>query len=80
MQDKNGKFSLDSSRIIRQPNELHEEMGVLFFDSDNDNDLDLYAVGGSYEFRPIMPLHRIVCLSMMAKGNSSYQLQHCLQK
>ncbi len=52
IQDNKGKFTLDSTRIKRQPNELHEEMGVLFFDADNDGDVDLYAVGGSYEVPP----------------------------
>lgn len=52
MQDQKGNFTLDSTRIPRAVNELDEEMGVLFFDADNDDDLDLYAVGGSYEIPP----------------------------
>ncbi|RYG51349.1 MAG: RNA-binding protein, partial [Chitinophagaceae bacterium] len=52
LQDNKGQFKLDTTRIKRLPNELHEEMGVLFFDADNDGDLDLYAVGGSYEVPP----------------------------
>ena len=52
MQDDKGKFTRDSTRIARVPNELYEEMGVLFFDADNDGDLDLYTVSGSYEIPP----------------------------
>lgn len=52
MQDAKGIFSIDSTRIARLPDELQEEMGVLFFDADGDGDLDLYTVSGSYEIPP----------------------------
>lgn len=49
MQDAGGNFAADSNRIINQDTHPQEDMVVLFFDADNDNDLDLYAVNGSYE-------------------------------
>ena len=55
IQDELGKFSIDSTRIPRAPNELQEEMGLLFFDADNDGDKDLYTVTGSYEIPPEHP-------------------------
>jgi hypothetical protein len=55
MQNNLGKFLRDPTRIIDPQHGLSEEMGVILFDSDNDNDLDLYVVNGSYEFAPYHP-------------------------
>ena len=49
MQDATGKFTMDNSRFTKKEDILYEDMGVLFFDADNDEDLDLYLVSGSYE-------------------------------
>ena len=49
LQDAAGHFAADSNRILNQGSHLQEDMGVLFFDADNDGDLDLYCVNGSYE-------------------------------
>jgi hypothetical protein len=56
MQDALGKFTLDSSRFLQKEDRLYEDMGVLLFDADNDNDLDLYIVSGSYEIPPNHPI------------------------
>jgi len=48
MQTTEGVFN--QSTINRDS--ASEELGILLFDADNDGDLDLYAVSGSYEFQP----------------------------
>lgn len=44
-QQKDGSFRMDSLFA-----KAEEDMGLLLFDADGDNDLDLYAVSGSSEF------------------------------
>ncbi len=48
-QTSNGIFKKQESNTWLLDKE-YEDLGVLFFDADNDNDLDLYIVSGSSEF------------------------------
>ncbi|HEX8039276.1 MAG TPA: FG-GAP-like repeat-containing protein, partial [Chryseosolibacter sp.] len=48
LQNREGKFERKNND---QLDTLSEQMGVLFFDADNDGDLDLYTASGSTEFR-----------------------------
>lgn len=69
MQDEKGNFTMDSSRFL-QEDDGHpaEDMGLLFFDADNDGDADLYVVSGSYELPPNEPASQDVLYINDGKG------------
>lgn len=48
IQNTEGKFAVQD--LLPDKDHNTEDMGVLLFDADKDNDLDLYIVSGSYEF------------------------------
>ncbi|RFS16682.1 VCBS repeat-containing protein [Emticicia sp. C21] len=51
IQNKEGKFNIQDLLSGEAGfKKISEDMGVLLFDADNDKDLDLYIVSGSYEF------------------------------
>ncbi len=49
LQNSSGEFS---AAKLEADGKVQEDEGVLLFDADNDGDLDLYAVSGSFEFEP----------------------------
>jgi hypothetical protein len=64
IQGKNQTFILNTSIA-----KIEEDAGVLLFDYDNDNDLDLYAVSGGYEFEPQSEKYQDRLYQNDGKGN-----------
>lgn len=57
LQSKNGKFTRQKNMPWSREIEC-EDLGVLLFDADGDNDLDLYITAGSNEFAENSPLYK----------------------
>lgn len=50
LQNRNGEFSRHD-HLFPDQKKMEEDQGLLLFDADNDNDLDLYIVSGSMEYQ-----------------------------
>ncbi|MEO6721064.1 MAG: FG-GAP-like repeat-containing protein, partial [Ferruginibacter sp.] len=71
MQDAKGNFTKDANRFLETQDTLVEDMGALFFDADNDKDLDLYIVSGSYE----LPPNHAICQDRLYINNGKGKFQ-----
>ena len=66
LQTKDGRFA---QKQINIADSRYEDMGSLFFDADNDNDLDLYVVSGGSEFKNIPGAYNDRLYISDGKGN-----------
>ncbi|MEP6738137.1 MAG: VCBS repeat-containing protein [Chryseolinea sp.] len=67
IQDKKGAFK--SRPLGNAAEKKEEDEGALFFDFDNDHDLDLYIVSGSIEYQPDDPNYQDRLFINDGKGN-----------
>jgi hypothetical protein len=67
VQNKAGGFL--QKALVKSPTRNEEDQGALFFDADNDNDLDLYVVSGSFEYPVASPAHADRLYINDGKGN-----------
>jgi len=71
VQQKNGKWMLSKDQQWTNHKEM-EDVGSLFFDADNDGDLDLYVVSGGNEFEPDSSLYQDRLYTNNGKGQFTY--------
>lgn len=68
VQGKDGTFSAKTQSIFNEKKE-EEDMGLLLFDADGDNDLDLYIVSGGSEYPAFEPQYQDRLYLNDGKGN-----------
>ena len=57
LQNRQGRFTRND-RAFSDEKKMQEDQGLLLFDADGDNDLDLYAVSGSIEYPESAPQYQ----------------------
>lgn len=57
LQNSQGRFTRND-RAFSDQKKMHEDMGLLLFDADGDQDLDLYVVSGSVEYPESAPQYQ----------------------
>ncbi len=67
-QKADGSFEQQKSKLLLQ-DRMHEDIGSLIFDADNDGDNDLYIVSGGNEFKPGSPMLQDRLYINQGKGN-----------
>lgn len=67
-QNTDGSFTQQKTKILID-DRLHEDIGALIFDADNDGDNDLYIVSGGNEFKPNSEMLQDRLYINMGKGN-----------
>lgn len=76
LQNQAGKF-IQADLIANETNQTKpsEDMGVLLFDADSDNDLDLYIVSGGYEYPNGAPVYQDRFYENDGKGHFTQKVQ-----
>ena len=68
LQSKSGNFNPSNTKLLDR-DKHSEDIGALFFDADNDGDLDLYAVSGGNDYKSDSPLLQDRIYFNDGKGN-----------
>jgi len=77
LQQNTGKFKLTNNFVFKT-DKKYEDQGALFFDLENDGDLDLYVTSGGYEFEEVSSLYQDRVY--LNNGNGKYTRANVLPK